>query len=92
MTTVLPSVVTVVVALLSGGAVAEGVRAFRDRKKSALDAFYPTWQAETRRMQEEIRLMRHVVVALAHKLEELGVDSLEIRMAVEENLRADGKT
>lgn len=91
MTEVLPSLVAVIVAALSGGALAEAVRAFRDRKTSALDTFYPTWQQEQKRMLEEIRLLRHVVVALAQKLEEIGIDSLEIRLAVEENLRADNR-
>lgn len=91
MNELLPSVVAVVVAALSGGALAEVIRSFLDRKKSALDTFYPTWQAENRRLLEEVRLLRHIVVAFAQALEEAGIDSLELRMAVEESLRADKK-
>lgn len=76
-------VATIAVAVLSGGLTAEVFRAYRDRKKSDLDLFYPTWKEEIQRMDREISLLRAQVVALSVELQALGGDPLAVRHAIE---------
>lgn len=92
----LPTIVTILVAGLSGSVVVELIRAFRHRKKDALELFYPTWEAEMQRrnandlrLQEEMRLLRYTIVALTEELAKLGGDPLAVRARVEEQFFQD---
>lgn len=76
-------VTTVIVAVLSGGLLTEVFRSYRDRKKTDLDLFYPTWKEEIQRMDQEIKMLRAQVVALSVELQHLGGDPLAIRQAIE---------
>ena len=72
MTELLPQIATIVVAVMSGGFATEYLRGRRDKEKSQLDLFYPTWKEEIARLNEEVQDLRLVVVALSAEVSRLG--------------------
>ncbi len=79
-------IATVLVALIGGGGFVELLRHRQTKRKAdheGMELFYKTWRAEQLRMQDEIRDLRAMVVALSVELQKLGGDPLSVRQSLE---------
>lgn len=75
-------IVSVLVAVLTGGTVGAFLTHLREQGKAdheTLGLFYKTWSQETERLHAKIDHLEVMVVALSDELVELGGDPLRIR-------------
>lgn len=85
-------IVSVVVAVLTGGFATEVIRTIRDRKKSDFEIFYPTWKEEIERLHREIRDLQAMVLGLSSEVQRLGGDPLAIRYGATRSFDQDDQS